>query len=197
MSLWAQQSCHSQKTMFASGASWPLATPVFLPPPSRMVPKPWEKRYDTDVLFAAERWTAPVPCTLTSWPHTALHIYLFQKGHCNLFPGEIEFPWHQGGNVIFTRKTWQTKHIGSSGKTATLPSHYRPQSTLPSQNVDLIHRQRKWFLHVPKGQVLPNATANLATHSLRKVVFPRGENGPFASLLRILKFGRSFFFFFS
>lgn len=44
-----------------------------------------------------------------------------------------------------------------------VPLHHIPYSTQPSPNIDLIFRQRKQFLDVPKGQVMPKATTdNLA-----------------------------------
>lgn len=47
--------------------------------------------------------------------------------------------------------------------------HYIPYSTQPSLNIDLIFRQRKQFLDVPKGQVKPEAAADLlAANSLEK-----------------------------
>lgn len=53
------------------------------------------------------------------------------------------------------------------------PLHFIPYCTQPSQIVDLILRQRKQFLDMPKGQVIPEATAdNLAANSLKKEIFP-------------------------
>ena len=72
--------------------------------------------------------------------------------------------------------------------TVFVPLHHIPHTTQPSSNADLIFRQRKQFLDVPKGQVLAKATAdNLAANSLEKGVLPM-KNGSFASSLRILKF---------
>lgn len=202
MSSWAQPSCHSQKTKFASGPSWPLATTLFGPPLPGW-PLSLGRRGVIEMSYLWLSTTqAPVLCTWTSQSHAVLHICLLQKGHGNVFLGESEFTRHWGGNAILPRSTQQTEKLNTLATVerhmaVSLPSHYRPQSALPSQNLDLLHRQRKWFLHVPKGQVIPNAAANLATNSLRKDVFSRRKkkNRPFTSLLRFFNFGGLVFFF--
>lgn len=198
MSSWAQQSCYSQKTKFASGPSWPLATTLFGPP----LPG-WSLSLGRKgVREMSSVWLSTTQAHILGTWTSRSHICLFQKGHGNVFLGESEFTRHWGGNAIFPRLTRQTEKLNTLAiverhMAISLYSHYRPQSALPSQNLDLLHRQRKWFLHMPKGQVIPNdATANLATNSPRKDVFSRGKkNGPFTSLLRIFKFGGLFYFF--
>lgn len=101
-----------------------------------------------------------------------------------------------GMKIHSIRPAWQTvtetKSACRCGNTHGLLFllffHYIPCSTQPSPNIDLIFTQRKQFLDVPKGHVMPQATAdNLAANSLKKQVFPM-KSKSFAFSPRILKF---------
>lgn len=196
MSMWA-----FPETTFDSGPFWPLAITVFHLP-FLECSLSLGRRGMTQIPYvrAPEDSTDTIPCTLTTQPHTVVYPYLFfsiftpqRTGICMALGRECSL-----SQICLTdRETRPTGRCGKDTCLNLLVSHYRPQRTLPSQNADLIHRQRKWFLHVPRGQVVPNTAVNLATNSLRKEVFPSGKSGPFASLLRIFKVGGFFFLFFS